>query len=511
MIKTNQETINSVIWSSCDTFRGIMSSSQYKDYVLTMLFVKYLSDFYKEKLEELNEKYNGKEDRIQKMLKKEKFMLDPECTFDFLYEHRSGKKMEIDGDVRTVHIGELINIVLEKIEDDNKSKLEGVFRNIDFNSEVMFGKTKDRNSMLKHLIEDFADERLDLRPSRLEGNDVIGDAYEFLIAKFASDAGQKGGEFFTPAGVSTLLAKIAGAKEGDRIYDPACGSGSLLIKASKEIGNRNFQIYGQEKNGQTQSLAKMNMFLHQIEDAKIKWGDTLRSPLHLEGDHIMKFDVIVANPPFSLDKWGQEDAKNDKYRRFDYGLPPKSKGDYAFIEHMIASLNQKGTMTTVLPHGVLFRGASEGKIRKELIKENLLDAVIGLPANLFFGTAIPACILVFKKGRANTNVLFIDASKECGKGKNQSNLRPEDIEKIYDTYKNRGNIEKYCHLAELKEIKENDYNLNIPRYVDTFEEEDPVDLDEVVNEIAKLEDKRKGVLKKINKYCEELGIKAPIV
>ncbi len=519
MQKTSQDTINSVIWNSCDTFRGIMSSSQYKDYVLTMLFVKYLSDFYKEKLEELKEKYGDREDRINKQLEKEPFRLDPECTFEYLYDNRNGAvvKDEEDKD-KKVNIGELINIVLERIEEDNKAKLEGVFRNIDFNSEVMFGKTKDRNAMLKHLIEDFADERLDLRPSMLKGNDVIGDAYEYLIAKFASDAGQKGGEFFTPAGVSTLLAKIAGAKEGDRIYDPACGSGSLLIKSSKEVGSRNFQIYGQEKNGQTQSLAKMNMFLHQIEDAKIEWGDTLRSPLHLEDDHIMKFDVVVANPPFSLDKWGQEEASNDKYNRFaPYGIPPKSKGDYAFIEHMIASLNENGTMATVLPHGVLFRGASEGKIRRKLIEENLLDAVIGLPANLFFGTSIPACILVFKKNRPNTDVLFIDGSKEFGKDRNQNFLRdgsktPEnDIQKIYEAYINRKEVEKYCHVATMEEVKENDYNLNIPRYIDTFEEEDPIDLDEVVEEISKLEERRKDVLSKINKYCDELGIKAPTV
>ncbi|MGL5963702.1 MAG: type I restriction-modification system subunit M, partial [Fusobacteriaceae bacterium] len=396
MKKTTQDTINNIIWKACDTFRGTMDSSQYKDYVLTMLFVKYLSDFYREKKDELTLKYDGKMDRIEKQLSREKFTLDETCTFEYLYENRNRE-----------NIGEIINSALERIEEDNKGKLEGVFRNIDFNSEAQFGRTKEKNAMLKHLLEDFNSEELDLRPSKLAGNDVIGDSYEYLIAHFAGDAGKKGGEFFTPAEVSTLLAKLAGAKEGDRIYDPTCGSGSLLIKASKEVGSKNFQIYGQERNGQTQSLSKMNMFLHDINDAKIQWGDTIRNPLLLENDKLMKFDVVLANPPFSLDKWGEEEAKSDKYGRFIYGIPPKSKGDYAFVQHMIASMNSEGTVAVVLPHGVLFRGASEGKIRESLIKENLLDAVIGLPANLFFGTNIPACILIFKNNRKDKDIVFI--------------------------------------------------------------------------------------------------------
>ena len=302
-----------------------MDSSKYKDYILTMLFVKYVSDVYKEKLEELKAKFGDNEDRIQKSLKREKFQLDPTCTFDVIYENRNAED-----------IGEIINKILMRIEDDNKEKLEGIFRNIDFNSEAELGRTKERNAALKHLIEDFADASLDLRPSMLDGSDVIGDAYEFLIANFASDAGKKGGEFYTPSEVSTLLAKLVGAKDGDRIYDPTCGSGSSkLIKAAKEVGTQNFRLYGQERNGQTQALAKMNMFLHEINDAVIEWGDTLRNPLHLENERLMKFDKIVSNPPFSLDKWGAEDLKDDTYARFSMGLPPKSKGDYAFISHIL--------------------------------------------------------------------------------------------------------------------------------------------------------------------------------
>ena len=495
MSKTTQETINGIVWKACDTFRGKMDSSQYKDFVLTMLFVKYLSDFYREKLESLKAKHGDNIERIQKSLSREKFKLDEKCTFEYLLKHKESESL-----------GEEINKILEKIEEDNKEKLEGVFRNVDFNSETMLGRTKERNKILKHLLEDFSDNRLDLRPSQLSGNDVIGDSYEYLISHFASDAGKKGGEFFTPSAVSTLLAKLVEASEGDRIYDPTCGSGSLLIKASKEVGNNNFRLYGQESNGATVSLAKMNMFLHDINDAVIEWGDTIGNPLHLENEHLMKFDVVVANPPFSLDKWGAENASEDKYRRFERGVPPKSKGDYAFLLHMIASLNEHGRMGVVLPHGVLFRGASEGKIRKQLIDENLLDAVIGLPSNLFFGTSIPACILVFKKQKDNSDVLFIDASREFNKDKNQNSLDDEHIAKILDTYQNKKELDKYSHKATLEEIQENDYNLNIPRYVDTFEEEEKVDIEATKQKIAKIEKELVEVKDKMGGYLKELGL-----
>jgi len=459
------------------------------------LFVKYLSDFYKEKLDELRSKYSNNTERIQKSLSREKFKLDEKCTFDFLLKYKEAE-----------NLGEEINKLLERIEEKNKEKLEGVFRNVDFNSETMLGRTKERNKILKHLLEDFSDSRLDLRPSKLSGNDVIGDSYEYLISHFASDAGKKGGEFFTPSAVSTLLAKLVQPYEGDRIYDPTCGSGSLLIKAGKEVGNDNFRLYGQESNGATVSLCKMNMFLHNIHDAVIEWGDTIGNPLHIENGHLKKFDVIVANPPFSLDKWGAEYATDDKYKRFERGIPPKSKGDYAFVLHMIASLNEHGRMGVVLPHGVLFRGASEGKIRKQLIEENLLDAVIGLPANLFFGTSIPACILVFKKQKSDSSVLFIDASREFSKNKNQNSLDDKHIQKILSTYHNRKEIDKYSHIATLKEIQENDYNLNIPRYVDTFEEEEEIDIEETKKEIANIENELLEIKKQMKSFLEELGL-----
>lgn len=495
-MKTTQEVINNVVWKACDTFRGTMDSSQYKDYILSMLFVKYLSDFYKEKLDQLHEKYNGDNERIQRALQREKFVLDESCTFEYLLQHKEAP-----------NLGEIINKALERIEEDNHEKLEGIFRNVDFNDRKVLGDTKERNSILKHLLEDFSDSRLDLSPSKLLGNDIIGDSYEYLIAHFASDAGKKGGEFFTPSEVSTLLAKLVQAKEGDRIYDPTCGSGSLLIKASQEVGSKNFAIYGQEKNGQTQALCRMNMYLHEINDAKIEWGDTIRNPLHIEENRLMKFDVVVANPPFSLDKWGADFAEHDSFKRFgDYSIPPASKGDYAFVIHMIKSLNENGRMGVVLPHGVLFRGASEGRIREKLITENLLDAIIGLPANLFFGTSIPACILVFKKNRVTNDILFIDASREFDKGKNQNNLNDAHIAKILETYQARKEVEKYAHIATLEEIQENDYNLNIPRYVDTFEEEVKVDIEATKKNIESIEQELLHVKTKMNSFLQELGL-----
>ena len=371
--------------------------------------------------------------------------------------------------------------------------------------------------MLRTLLEDFA--KLDLRPSRIEGEDIIGNSYQFMIERFASDAGKKGGEFFTPSMVSELLARLVKPKENDRIYDPACGSGSLLIRVVNQVPSRKVAVYGQERNGQTHSLCMMNMFLHGIDDAKIEWGDTLSNPLHLEDGKLMKFQVIVANPPFSLDKWamgfaGDNDdkfkmeASLDPYGRFEWGVPPASRGDYAFVQHMLYSLAEDGKMTVILPHGVLFRGASEARIRKQIIDMNFLDAVIGLPEGLFYGTGIPACIMVFKKNRTIKDVLFIDASTEGNyeKGKNQNMLREEDIQKIVETYESYQTVDKYSYVASIDEIKENDYNLNIPRYVDTFEEEEPVDMEEVARNIESIKKELREVEDEMAKYLKELGL-----
>lgn len=504
--KVTQKEINQTVWKACDTFRGVVDPSQYKDYVLTMLFVKYVSDVWRDKKAIYSAKYNGDAQRVERALRNERFQVPENCTFEFLYDNRNA-----------ANLGELINTALEGLEDANRSKLDRVFRNIDFNSESNLGRTGDRNRRLKNLLVDFAD--LDLQPSHLADGDVIGDAYEYLIEKFASDAGKKAGEFYTPSQVSTLLAKLVQPQAGDRISDPSCGSGSLLIKASKEVGSNNFSLYGQEINGSTWALARMNMFLHEIDNATIEWGDTLNNPRLIEGDSLMKFNVVVANPPFSLDKWGADNATADQYARFHRGVPPKSKGDYAFISHMIETTYQdNGRVGVIMPHGALFRGSSEGHIRKQLIDENLLEAVIGLPANLFFGTGIPACILIFNRAKGkNKDVLFIDASSQFEAGKNQNRLRDSDIEKILNTYLEfKGGdpldsaegvvIEnKYAYRATLKEIQENDYNLNIPRYVDTFEEEEPVDIAATQQSIAEIKKELASIEQKMESYLKELG------
>ena len=494
--QVNQDEINAVAWKACDTFRGVVDPSEYKNYILVMLFVRFLSDVWKDHYEEYRAEYGDDPVRIQRKLDRERFVLPKDCSFDFIYSKRNES-----------NIGEIINIVLENIEEANKAKLEGVFRNIDFNSESSLGQTKDRNKRLKNLVEDFADPRMDLRPSRIGNQDVIGNVYEYLIARFASDAGKKGGEFYTPAEVATLLAKLVEPQKGNRICDPCAGSGSLLIKAANEIADRNYSLFAQESNGSTWALAKMNMFLHNIDNARIEWGDTLDNPKLIENDRLMKFDVIVANPPFSLDKWGADTAASDPFGRFHRGIPPKSKGDYAFITHMIETVVEgTGKVGVVVPHGVLFRGGAEGKIRKVLIEEGFLDAVVGLPSNLFYGTGIPAAILVFNKGKKAKDVFFIDASREFQEGKNQNRLRKEDIDKIIATFKARKDVEKYAHAATLKEIQENDFNLNISRYVDTFEEEEEIDIKAVQAEIEKLEGELADVRQKMKGHLKELGL-----
>lgn len=505
--KITQEDINKIVWKACDTFRGVIDPSQYKDYILTMLFLKYVSDVYKYKYNDYLKKYDGDKVRAERAMRHERFIVPEESSFYYLYEHRND-----------ANIGEKINIALANIEEANREKLSsedgsGVFRNIDFNSSNL-GDTKDKNTRLKNLLIDFSDEKMIFDESHLDGNDIIGDAYMYLVSTFASESGKKAGDFFTPGEVSTLLAKLTKSKPGARICDPTCGSGSLLIKAGKEVDGNNFSLYGQELNGSTWALAMMNMFLHGFDSATIRWGDTLRNPKLKEGDKLMKFDTVVANPPFSLDKWGADEAEHDQYQRFWRGVPPKSKGDWAFISHMIEiAYEQTGKVGVVVPHGVLFRGASEGRIRKQTIEENLLEAVIGLPANLFFGTGIPAAIVIFNKGKKNKNVLFIDASKEYENGKNQNKLRPEDIEHIVSTYRKftEGELpagiaeDKYAYVATPDEITENDFNLNIPRYVDTFEEEEAIDITQVQDEIKDLEGELKAVQEKMSEYLKELG------
>lgn len=512
--KITQKEINNIVWQACDTFRGVIDPSQYKDYILTMLFLKYVSDVYKAKYNKYLEKYEGNNERAERSMRHERFVVPENCSFDFLYEHRNDS-----------NIGEQINIALNDLEEANREKLNSedgssIFRSIDFNSGNL-GDPKEKNTRLRNLLKDFNHDKLDLSPSHLsdeehDGRDIIGDAYEFLISHFASDAGKKAGEFYTPAEVSTLLARLTKSRPGARICDPTCGSGSLLIKAAREVGSNNFSVYGQEANGSTWALAVMNMFLHGFDNATIRWGDTLRNPKLREGDALMKFDTVVANPPFSLDKWGADEAADDQYSRFWRGVPPKSKGDWAFISHMIeTTYEDRGKVGVVVPHGVLFRGSSEGKIRQKTIEENLLEAVIGLPANLFFGTGIPAAILVFNRAKQeNKNVLFIDASQLYEAGKNQNKLRKADIDKIVETYHKftSGELlagiaeEKLSYVATPAELEENDYNLNIPRYVDTFEEEAEIDILAVQQEIDTLETELANVQQEMRDHLSKLNL-----
>ena len=504
--KISQEDINRTVWKACDTFRGVIDPSQYKDYILTMLFLKYVSDVYNSKLNDYLSKYDGDKERAERAMRHERFVVPEKSSFDFLYNNRNA-----------TNIGELIDEALADLEDANREKMSSedgssIFRNISFNS-ANLGEPKEKNARLRNLLQDFADLVLD--ESHLEDNDIIGDAYMYLVSTFASEAGKKAGDFFTPAEVSTLLAKLTKSNPGARICDVTCGSGSLLIKAGKEVGNNNFSLYGQEVNGSTWALAMMNMFLHRFDNAVIRWGDTLRNPKLKSGDKLMKFDTVVANPPFSLDKWGAEEAASDAYNRFWRGIPPKSKGDWAFISHMLEVADDNGgKVGVIIPHGVLFRGGSEGKIRQYILEnEHILEAVIGLPANLFYGTGIPATIAIFRKGRNSKNVLFIDASREFENGKNQNKLRPQDIGHIVETYRKfvdgkfaPGVVEdKYAYVATPDEIRENDFNLNIPRYVDTYEEEAEIDISSVQKEIDQLETELVEVQKKMKTYLKELG------
>lgn len=496
MSSANQSEINNIAWKACDTFRGTLDPSDYKNYILVTLFHKYVSDVIKDHRATYMVEFSGDKARVERRLARERFILPEGADFDSLYAKRN------DAD-----IGQQINIALEKIEEANKAKLEGVFREVDFNSEGKLGQTKERNTRIKGLLEVFADPRLDLRPSIIGDEDVIGNVYEYLLERFASDAGKKAGEFYTPGQVSTLLARLLKPKKGNTICDPTCGSGSLLIKVGRQADERDFALFGQESNGTTHALCRMNMFLHGMDSFRIEWGDTLGNPRLVEGDRLMQFDIVVANPPFSLDQWGITDAEADPFRRYHRGLPPKGKGDYAFITHMIETARAgTGRVGVVVPHGVLFRGAAEGRIRQKLIQENLLEAVIGLPANLFFGTGIPAAILLFNKGKTHGDVLFIDASRDYADAKNQNVLTDAHLDKIVATFDAFKTVDKYAYRATAQEIADNDYNLNIPRYVDTFEEEAEIDLGAVKKEIAQLEGELVTVRKQMDAYLKELGL-----
>lgn len=500
------------LWAIANELRGQMGADEFRDYILGFIFYKYLSEkielFTNEELEVDGMKFeNITDEEIIEDLKEEcldslGYYLEPKSLFRNLAKAGASGKFILDDLNATFNTIENSTMGHESEED-----FGGLFEEINLESTKLGSTANKRNELISKVLAHLNEIDFRLEDSAI---DVLGDAYEYLISQFASGAGKKAGEFYTPQEVSKILAKLVtlGKDRIKSVYDPTCGSGSLLLRVSKETNVSNF--YGQELNRTTYNLARMNMILHDVNyaDFDIKLEDTLENPQHREE----RFEAIVANPPFSA-KWNANELKLGDDRFSQYGkLAPKTKADFAFVQHMIYQLDDNGTMATVLPHGVLFRGAGEGIIRKYLIEnKNYLDAVIGLPANIFYGTSIPTCILVFKKCRENNDVLFIDGSQLFEKNKNQNILREEHIKKIVETYENREEIEKFSHKASMEEIKENDYNLNIPRYVDTFEEEEPVNLDEVVEELVKIEAESKKLDEEIKKYCEELGIKAPIV
>jgi type I restriction enzyme M protein len=499
--KYSQQELNKVLWAAADSSRTSVDAGVYKDYALAMLFFKYLSDQSKKKRAEYESRFGNDIERVEEKMRLDRFYLPPNTSFDYIYSI-------IEHD----NIGDELNKALNKIEVANKAKLDGVF-SIDFNSESILGKLEQRNKMIRHLIGDFY--KIDLS---VVDDDLMGNAYMYMIEQFGADAGKKAGEFFTPSNVSKLVAKLAQPKPGDRIVDNACGSGGLLLLAGSEVekqGSKNYVLYGQESKGSTYQLARMNMFLHGKDTARIEWGDTLNNPMLVENDKLMKFDICVQNPPFSLKKWGAENAESDKYKRFTRGIPPKDKGDYAFISHMVETLKPlTGRGAVIVPHGVLFRGGAEGKIREALLKENIIDAVIGIAPGLFQTTGIPVAILVIdrsrEKGGVNENkkdTLFIEASKEFKPGKAQNSLTEENIDKIYNTYAERKEIEKFSRKVNLDEIQENDFNLNITRYVDTFVEEEPIDIHANLKELEQLEPELSRLEAKMNEYLKELGIK----
>jgi type I restriction enzyme M protein len=521
MSDDTKKQLQTQLWNIANTLRGKMGADEFRDYILGFIFYKYLSERMHLFADEILKHDGIQFDQIDETKKKGKEMLAAiqeeaiERLGYFLKPSELFHKVAEKGARKTDNfiLGDL-GVILKHIEAStmghaSEDDFEGLFEDLDLGSSKL-GKTESQKNELIAKVLSHLD-KIDFRLADTEA-DVLGDAYEYLIGQFASGAGKKAGEFYTPQEVSTILARIVttGKKRLKSVYDPTCGSASLLLRVAKEVKDVG-HFYGQEMNPTTFNLARMNMILHGVHYQRfdLKNEDTLEHPAPEHAD--LRFEAIVANPPFSAN-WSASAIHESDDRFSPYGrLAPKTKADFAFVQHMIHHLDNGGTMACVLPHGVLFRGAAEGHIRRYLIEDcNYLDAVIGLPANIFYGTGIPTCILVLKKQREHPDgILFIDASQHFESGTNQNVLRPEDVDRIINTYRKRESITKFSYVAERSEIEENDYNLNIPRYVDTFDDDEPIDLAEVTSKLAALEKGMTKINLEIAKFCDKLSIQKP--
>lgn len=519
MTQVQLQQLQKQLWNIANTLRGKMGADEFRDYILGFIFFKYLSeksiafanelledeDIHFLQLDENNTEHVAYIEEIKKnAIEEVGYALSPKQLFHTLAIRGRQGDFILDDLSATLKAIEQSTLGSESADD-----FANLFEDLDLNSTKLGNTASDRNELVARVLSHLDD--IDFDISNTE-SDVLGDAYEYLIGEFASGAGKKAGEFYTPQTVSTLLAKIVtqGKDRLRSVYDPTCGSGSLLLRVKREVQDVDM-IYGQEMNRTTYNLARMNMILHDVHFAKfdIKQEDTLQRPQHLD----QRFDAVVANPPFSA-KWSADPLFLQDERFSAYGkLAPSSKADMAFVQHMLHQLDDHGTMAVVLPHGVLFRGSSEGVIRQYLIEQmNVIDTVIGLPANIFYGTSIPTCILVLKKNREhNDNILFIDASNEFEKQKNQNRLLPEHLDNIIGAFENRQSIEKYAHVATIQQVKDNDFNLNIPRYVDTFEVEAEIDLNAIAKQLKALEIESQHTDNIINNFCLELEITSPFM